>query len=223
MVHRRARKIKAPPGLELPPDVLPSMSIIDIARRIQRVELLLFHMPDADFQKLDAHITKLLAGSLDDAEECLTAEAEEPSLPKTCEFFNICEVPVQPVVSPCCEAPWTDMLDAKVCSLEASHDTLLFEMTQLQSSFDEMQASRENLVNEVVCGVQGLIASKVGAVEDTVASLSSIAQEHTTQINKVIDKNERLFQMLDCMVVGGGAGQPTVPQKAGGCKIKLRK
>ena len=86
-----------------------------------------------------------------------------------------------------------------------------------------MQASRENLVNEVVCGVQGLIASKVGAVEDTVASLSSIAQEHTMQINKVIDKNERLFQMLESVVVGGQAGQPTPPQKAGGCKIKLRK
>jgi len=60
-------------------------------------------------------------------------------------------------------------------------------------------------------------------VEDTVASLSSIAQEHTMQINKVIDKNERLFQMLESVVVGGQAGQLTAPQKAGRCKIKPRK
>jgi hypothetical protein len=220
MVRRRAKKMQAPPGLELPSDVPPSVCIIDIARRIQRVELLLFHMPDTDFQKLDAHVTKLLAGSLDDAEGCLTAEAEEPSLPKTCEFPNISEVSVQPVDSPWCEASWTDALDAKVSSLEVSRETLLSQMARLQISFDEMQASRANLVNEVVCGVQGLIASRVGTLEDTVAFLSNVAEAHTTQINKVIDKNDHLLQMLDSMVAGV---QPTASQEAGRCKTRLRK
>jgi coproporphyrinogen III oxidase len=38
-------------------------------------------------------------------------------------------------------------------------------------------------------------------VENTVASLSNIADTHTKQINKVIDKNERLVQMPEAMVV----------------------
>jgi hypothetical protein len=41
------------------------IDIVDIARRLQRLELLLFHVPVPDFAKLDAHLARLLNDAQD--------------------------------------------------------------------------------------------------------------------------------------------------------------
>lgn len=227
MVHRRAKKVRAPPGLELPTEdpkdmfAVESTCIVDLSRRVQRLELLLFRAGESDFAKLDAQIIKLLDGSLDDAGD--TLEAMQPEdFPMNCEFFDMSEEcgPSLGVSSQTVHFE-VEAAQAKVEALSVAVESLQDQMTQLQGSFHEMQASRANLVNEVVCGVQGLITSKVGALEGTVASLSDVAEAHTTQINKVIDKNERLFQILESTVVGGQAiAQPAVPQKS--CRGQAR-
>jgi hypothetical protein len=201
-----------------------STCIVDLARRVQRLELLLFRTGESDIAKLDAQIVRLPEGSLDDAGDTLDAMQPE-EFPMNCELFDIGEE-CEPSLGSSSQTVHFDVeaAHAKIEALSVAVVSLQAQMTQLQGSFDEMQASRANLVNEVVGGVQGLITAKVGTLEETVSSLSDIAGTHTIQINKVIDKNERLFQMLESTVVRGQASvQPAVPQKAGESKNRPRK
>jgi hypothetical protein len=231
----RALGVSSPPGLSSTHRSTPSIKVlpenpsaeyrsefVELSRRVQRIELLLFNASTDAFTKLDEHIADILSGDCErGGDEDSAIIHSVTGLPESCEVFCLSEgdpLPNEDGLIP------KDALDAKVCSLEVSHENLLGQMTQLQSSCAEMQASREKLVNEVVCGVQGLITSRVGAVENTVASLSNIADTHTKQINKVIDKNERLVQMLEAMVVNGEAGaQPAASQNAHERKTKARK
>ena len=159
---------------------------------------------------------------MDDAGDTLDAMQPE-EFPMNCKLFDIGEE-CEPSLGSFTQTAHFDVgaAHAKIEALSVAVESLQAQMTQLQGSFDEMQASRANLVNVVAGGVQGLITSKVGTLEETISFLSDIARTHTTQINKVIDKNEHLLQMLESVVVGEQAGPPTAPQKAGGCKIKPR-
>ena len=118
----------------------------------------------------------------------------------------------------------TNAWDDKLKDLESGGGSLQSKLQEIQGTVEELVSSRGALVSKVMCGVQSCISSRIGNVETTVESLGNIAESHSVQITQVLDKNERLFQMLGSMVVGGAAAVgPSVSLKADENRSKVKK
>ena len=81
--------LAAPPGLSPDPCYKDTIDIIDVARRGQRLELLLFRFPEPDFCKLDTHLSKLLHEAQIEGDDLSEAYTFEDSSLWNCEVYDM--------------------------------------------------------------------------------------------------------------------------------------
>ena len=207
----------APPGLapfsapsqailEYPDDLLENCSAqyLELSRRVQRMELLLFNASFDTFAKIDAHITSILSQGCDEGSD--EDKVEDPCsdiFPESCEVFNLCE----DMSPPSEDGPTAEFITGTDFPSEGSHTLLSAELTarvacveeelaKTRSVVDELEASRAKIVGEVVTPITDIVNMTFEKNRVDIENLQEKNAKYDKQIGKCLEFLEDCSIML---------------------------
>jgi len=166
-----------------------STDTVELARRVQRLETLLFRLRDPDFVKLDAQLTKLLEESYVDSDSALDDTSSEKMFPLNCEVFDMSldsQESKGEVANQSCQ---TELLnaDAKIITLDA-------ELICLQARVGEFEERMSCISHEIVTPITAIVNDRVAKShqlfethEAVIKSISTEVERHEGKIDRALD------------------------------------
>lgn len=191
MPHKRKpkalRRLGPPPGLEEQDEKcnVDSEQFVGLARRVQRLELLLFRLPTPNFERMDRELMKLLHQEQPVEEEVSSVDL----LNVSCPVFDLtASHPESEEGADTLEGLTCVLEETKLDILESRCNDLLDSMQTVEKRVSEMEAGRsaQNLVDAVTQVVQ----SKYEILGDAIITL----RQSDADLEK---KFERCLSMLE--------------------------
>jgi hypothetical protein len=218
-ILRSLGNIGVPPGLDVSngpqaeklEDLAESgtLHVVELARRLQRIELLLFAAPEDSFRKLDDFITGILSEEWDDgSDEEQVGILPMAKLPESCEVFSLDDdmslgdegglvqhtPPAADGSSACSQFalyPGVDVEDLlrRVTSSEE-------EINKLTATIEDLESTRATLVTEVVSPITQIVNTKFDPHESQIQRLQVASDTQN-------DKIERCLKLMENFVAQG--------------------
>lgn len=179
-----ALRFAAPPGLSASSDIEDEsgpagLSIVDLARRLQRLELLLFRLPEPDFEKLDAHILFLVGSSQTDMEPSAL------EIPTGCQVFDLSESSSSADEGATALECSTDSL--REVKLAALSEDLEARIKDLDEKFCFMEQGKSTQAQLIIQSITDIVNNKFAAHAEEIQALRTFSARHDSQIEKCLD------------------------------------
>ena len=197
--------------------------VVELGRRIQRIELLLFHTPDAGFAKLDQHINAVLSTDLEPPSAHnpgATLEAgshpvtELPAI-NSCQFFDLSDDPLKaddsvsaPAGVSALDCSTRALLEAEVAataeqlqSLAGVSQELRNKISSLHSHIEQVSAKVDSIeatesrfdAVEIVSAVNDNTNSKMDVFNCSLASMGT----HLNELRCIVDGTLKRVDALE--------------------------
>lgn len=168
-----------PPGLDLP----STLSLVDLARRIERIEVLPFKIPIEGFDKLDSCINMLMAAS----EKFPSAACLDAELPSNCEMFDLTDAP-------------DANLHAEMELLKVKLESSVADISSLLERVGHLEQRSTQLASEIVGPLTDIINDRMDRCRQQYSQHDAAIQTLTDETNKLDDKLHRCLDMIGtCM------------------------
>jgi peptidoglycan hydrolase CwlO-like protein len=162
---------------------LQDLDVISVARRVQRLELLLFNMPEVDFSPIDSFIANILSTGLQ-AEVNANRLQSTSVLNGSCEFFSLTDE---------CDAAHDDLCH-KASSLDA---TAQADLLVLQTKLEEASKKLESFAGELT-----MVNTKVEALSpplDAAVLVQAINSNTDAQVGSFRTQVSTIQEDLDAL------------------------
>jgi len=166
------------------------IDVVDLARRLQRLEVLLFRVPLPNFCILDNHLTKLLETAHVEADKCYEDGISQAAAPVNCEIFDMSDESMISTTASC-----DTECHAISCSMETKLAAIEKDLNLLQFGASEFQSVAARLHERLEQQIADAANSGFGAA--LVTAINENTNSQINAFNEIIESHARSIERLD--------------------------